>query len=534
MKFVKMWKNLCVGMAIVTCGTCLWTGCSDTGSDPKFPEVEKAELSQGDFSFSGWKLDSADLDDGLIYLSSKKDGDSILFSLPDTSGRWTYYLAKDNDPVDPELGEKLEEGSVIDLDGSDRFAFVALDSYNRIAGVWTVVILQKASSSSAKSETAESSSGTSKNSSASESSSSSVSGGENSGNSSSSSVIGSSGDGDSSGSSSASGESSGSASSGIKLADLSVESGTVTVTDNKVYVEVPYGTDLSAIALSPLEGTWDLRRSVEMQFLDAEDNLGTYSVVAGVQLPGSDFSARNDFWATTSDAMATEGSGKWLAIFTIDMISSANMSFSGEEMTLDSRVVTGAAIAGVIDGGWKLAGGFYYAGAFSGTDCASIYQAENSDAGTGDADFSVYMSHGKPFSARPTSFKVKYSYSHVAGKNANYPQKSLIYVILVSAEGKVVATGAIADDATVENTEREVNLSYGADPFGLLTGGYPVAANLELGTGNEDVESIHVMFASSAYAHVASGSAGSDNVAASSYRGGKNSSLTLDDFKLIY
>jgi hypothetical protein len=104
--------------------------------------------------------------------------------------------------------------------------------------------------------------------------------------------------------------------------------------------------------------------------------------------------------------------------------------------------------------------------------------------------------------------------------------------MLVSADSKVVATGAIMDEATVESSEKEVTLSYGADPFSLLTGVYPVAAGLELGTGDEDVASIHVMFASSAYAHVAAG--GTLGLEKKNYRGGENSSLTLDNFKLIY
>src|SRR5574344_1135705 len=39
---------------------------------------------------------------------------------------------------------------------------------------------------------------------------------------------------------------------GAKLSDLAFTGGTVTVTGNKVYVEVPYGTDISAITLAPL------------------------------------------------------------------------------------------------------------------------------------------------------------------------------------------------------------------------------------------------------------------------------------------
>jgi hypothetical protein len=103
--------------------------------------------------------------------------------------------------------------------------------------------------------------------------------------------------------------------------------------------------------------------------------------------------------------------------------------------------------------------------------------------------------------------------------------------MLVGEGGKVVATGAFSDGASTDMVTRTVQLSYGADPFGLLSGGYATAEGLTLGTGDEDVISIHVMFASSAYAHVvAGGTAGNSG----NYRGGENSSLTLDDFKLIY
>ena len=95
----------------------------------------------------------------------------------------------------------------------------------------------------------------------------------------------------------------------------------------------------------------------------------------------------------------------------------------------------------------------------------------------------------------------------------------------------MVATGAFSDDESVETKTRTVNLSYGKDPFGLLSGDYPVAEGLTLGKGDEDVTAIHVMFASSAYAHVVCGGTLGNS---GKYRGGENSALVLDDFKLIY
>ena len=520
--------------AFFACVASLWVGCSESSEKPLFPEDEISE--EMELKLSGWKVDSLDNEKLVVRVSPTKGWlDSLVIDSLALPGSSALYLAADDDLVDPALGEKLVPGTVISTKDTNQFSVVALDSYNRIAGVWLVVWKLPETPKSSDSKVASSGDAKSSSSETADSAGSSETG---SSSDSSSGESGSEGSSESAGGDSSSSEETNSSSSeaaqpqSVKLADLSVDGGTVTVEGSKVYVEMPYESDLSSIQLIPLDTTNNLIRPVEMEFEDADGNVGTYSVVAGVQLPGSDFSARNDFWATTSDAMAEEGSGK--AVFTIRMTSAANMVFSDGKMSLTSLVVTGAGDVGLfdIDGGWKLAGGFYYAGTFSGTDCASIYQAENSSAGTDDADFSVYMSHGKPFSARPNSFKVKYSYSHVAGKNTSYPQKSLIYVLLVSAGGKVVATGAIMDEAAVENSERVVNLSYGGDPFGLLTGDYPVAAGLELGTGEENVASIHVMFASSAYAHVAAG--GILGQAEKNYRGGENSSLTLDDFKLIY
>ena len=317
-----------------------------------------------------------------------------------------------------------------------------------------------------------------------------------------------------------------SASEPVKLSDLSVAKGTVTVKDSLVYVELPYGTDLSKVALLPLDTVNDLRRRVAMEFADDSGNVATYSVVAGVQLPGSDFSARNDFWATTSDAMATK---KTSAAITVS--SSVNLEFDGGIATITTREVEGKLV--IIGGSWKMAGGFYFSGEYAGETALDIYE-QGSDGGTpstGDSYIAKDMTFGKPFTARPTAFSLKYSYNHVKGESSDYPQKSLVYVMLVGKNGKVVATGAFSDDESVETKTRTVNLSYGKDPFGLLSGDYPVAEGLTLGKGDEDVTAIHVMFASSAYAHVVCGGTLGNS---GKYRGGENSALVLDDFKLIY
>ena len=534
---------------VVALWTLLVIGCSDPSDPPLFPEEEISETME--LKLSGWKVDSLDKEKLLIRVSPTKGWvDSLVIDSLSLPGSSALYLAADDDLIDPKLGEKFVPGTVVSTADTNQVSIVALDSYNRVVGVWLVIwdLPKKDSSSSSVGESSDStgtsSSGTAETSEGSSSVSgegSSVSeGGSSAGAADSSADGGSSSDSGSSGSSaeSANSTNSGSSSSesvsGVKLADLSVSSGTVTVTGTKVYVEVPYGTDLSSITLSPLNGTKDLRRPIEMQFLDAENNLGTYSVVAGVQLPGSDFSARDDFWATTSDAMATEGRATVAYVTNYRFKAEENLSENGGSLSLSSKVVTcgwGVSNA-IIDGSWKLAGGFYFAGAYSGSDAKDIYDVDYSSGtpSTDESNIAKDMTFGKPFTARPTAFTVKYSYTHEANSSSSYPQKSLVYVMLVGEGGKVVATGAFSDDASTDMTEREVQLSYGADPFGLLDG-YAVAEGLTLGTGNESVTSIHVMFASSAYAHVvAGGTAGSSG----KYRGGENSSLTLDDFKLIY
>ena len=312
----------------------------------------------------------------------------------------------------------------------------------------------------------------------------------------------------------------------MKLSELSVAKGTVTVSDSLVYVELPYGTDLSKVALLPLDTANDLRRKVEMEFADDSGNVATYSVVAGVQLPGSDFSERNDFWATTSDAMGTE---KTAALITIS--SEANLEFDGGIATITTHEVGGAFT--IIPGSWKMASGFYFSGEYAGETALDIYE-QGYTSGTPSTDCSAIandMTFGKPFTARPVAFEIKYSYHHEANKSSDYPQKSLVYVMLVGKNGKVVAAGAFSDSESTEMATRKVDFSYGKDPFGLLDGGYAVAEGLTLGKGDEDVTSIHVMFASSAYAHVVCGGTAGNS---GKYRGGENSALVLDDFKLIY
>lgn len=383
------------------------------------------------------------------------------------------YLALDDDPVDPEIDwdNPVSTGTELEI-GEEGLRLVVLDDANRVVAVWTVNLPEGESSSSV----APSSSSAEKVSSSSEKVE--ISSSEKPAESSSASVA---------------------PASSSEIASSSSE-------DASSSSEVSESSSSAESSSSVAESSSSEREEP--------------------QLPGSDFSARNDFWATTSDAMATK---KTSAAITVS--SEANLAFDGGMATITTREVGGAFT--IIPGSWKMAGGFYFAGSYAGETALDIYE-QGSDGGTpstGCSDISKDMTFGKPFTARPTAFTVKYSYSHVANKSTDYPQKSLVYVMLVGKNGKVVATGAFSDEASVEMKSRTVELSYGKDPFGLLSGEYPVAEGLSLGTGEEDVTSIHVMFASSAYAHmVCGGTAGNSG----KYRGGENSALVLDDFKLIY
>ena len=398
------------------------------------------------------------------------------------------YLALDDDPVDPEIDwdNPVSTGTELEI-GEEGLRLVVLDDANRVIAVWTVSLPEVQSSSSVVPA-------------------------------SSSAEPKSSSDAEKVSSSSEKVESS----SSEKPAESSSETSVSSSSEPSSSSVTPQDVTLSEVEGSSSSET-SVSSSAESSSSVAESSS---SEREEPQLPGSDFSARNDFWATTSDAMATK---KTSAAITVS--SEANLAFDGGMATITTREVGGAFT--IIPGSWKMAGGFYFAGSYAGETALDIYE-QGSDGGTpstGCSDISKDMTFGKPFTARPTAFTVKYSYSHVANKSTDYPQKSLVYVMLVGKNGKVVATGAFSDEASVEMKSRTVELSYGKDPFGLLSGEYPVAEGLSLGTGEEDVTSIHVMFASSAYAHmVCGGTAGNSG----KYRGGENSALVLDDFKLIY
>ena len=518
--------------------------CSEQTSAP-------AEIpALGEISFDDWKIESRDEDKHILEISPKGEyPDSLIIDSLVALGNAELYFAADADLVDPQLGKKMEAGAAISVADTNAFSIVILDEKSRVLCVWLVTwenpsmnasgessSSEKSSSSSEENLESSSSSESKEESSSSEKNSSSVEVSSSSAElvQSSSSVAESSSseelvESSSSLELSSSSLSSSSLNTNIRLSDLSVENGTINVEGNKVYVEVPYGTNLSAIKLNPLDSLNDLRSSVAMEFEDESGDLNTYNVIAGVQLPGTTFDAReSSFWATTSDAMATEVDGGFLGI---SAKSSANLSFGSSKATLTSKLIEASWT--IIPGSWKLAGGFYFTGSYSASDALHIYhQGYTSGTPSTDAsDISADMTFGKNFTARPTAFELTYSYTHVANENTTYPQKSLVYVILVSKDKKAIALGMLSDNSTVSSSTKKVELSYGSDPQGILTAGYAGTSDLTLGTGTEEVASIRVMFASSAYAHVVAGGAAGNS---DKYRGGENSELVLDNFKLIY
>ena len=522
----------------------------------------------------------------------KKHGDSVKVKTFDLLDGYSAYIVDGDDLEDPEVDweSSVKPGKNIAVPDTGFFGIVVLDDKDRVADVWKVVIKKAVSSSSTKKSSSSSvklssssakpkSSSSSKKSSSSsakpvnsssskKSSSSSVKSASSSSSkksSSSSAKPKSSSSSKKSSSSSAKPESSSSAkvesSSSEELSSSSVlevptndppiivvgppsssnseqavllrdfavavQNSSVRVEGKKVYVEVPYGTNLKTLRVLPMDTLANLERPVEMAFVDDLGVLGIYTVVAGMQLPGTTFNARDysGFWATTSDAMENT-----VTKSSIKIKSEANLEFGSSQMTISTKEVSGSWIG--IEGSWKMAGGFYFAGTYDGISAIDIYEQGYVDGtpSLNSSDISEDMSFGKPFSARPTGFDVTYSYSHVNNSNSTYPQKSLIYVMLVSSDNKVVASGVVTDNSSVGMHKAHVDLAYGSDS-GILSSSYPVASGLSVGTGAENVATIHVMFASSAYAFIVDGGmlGNSDR-----YRGGENSKLVVDDFKLVY
>ena len=507
-------KNFCIW--ILACLVLMLVACEEDSTGPKTmaPNLGTLELS-------GWTVESKDEDSHTISISpSKKWLDSIVIDSVEALGDAKLYLAADDDLYDPELGKELVSGTVISTVDTSEFSIIVLDNKNRIVVVWLVSwdspsVIASSSSNAIASEASQSSS---------------------------SEMVLSSSSAHKDSSSSSSRQSSSSEMAQLTLADLQpiVNGDTlknaVTVNGEKILINVPYslslGNALSQVRFVGMDSVLDLRTAKTLNLLSADSLLTAYRVIAGIQVLGSDFTKREDaFFATTSDAMATEGSVQVVANYTFT--ATANLVENGESISLSSEIVS-CAWAGIL-GAKKLATGIYFAGTYAGQNAMNIYDV-NYTSGTPStdlSDISSQMTFGREFTARPSAFELTYSYVHVANSNSSYPQKALAYVILVSKDSKAVAIGAFTLDASAEGTST-TELSYGADPDAVLSAGYVGTSDLTLGTGREDVASIRVVFASSAYAHVVAGGTTVMNDPAIEYRGGEGSTLTLENWKLIY
>lgn len=496
-----MTKRIC--LLLFLCAT-IFVACVD---DAREPEPVRPAFLQIDFA--GFHEESVDSSGHVIRIAPDKAWtDSLVVEKAETSGGARLFLAVDPDPISPELGAELVVGTVISIRDTADFSFAVLNSLNCIVAVWRVAWEFPASPSSSFSSSSHTESSSSPGISESSSSSESFEV-----------------------ESSSAAESSSSSAACPRLSELSFENGTISVSGKRIYVELPYPSDLSRVRLFPMDSLVDLRRETEMTLLDSAGNEIAYKVIAGSQLPGSDFNARDtSFWATTSDAMGTDGSATVLGTYTFT--SSENLVEKDSFLEISTKEV--ACAWGSIAGGWKIASGFYFTGSYSGKDARDIYDRSyvKGTPSTDTSDISLDMAFGKPFTGRPSAFELSYAYSHVANSSEDFPQKSLAYVVLLDAGGKAVAVGMVSDSATVAWTTKTVALSYGADPDGLLSGGYAGLSDVSLGTGEEDVASIRVLFASSAYAHVVAG--GTAAVKAKNYRGGEGSSLSIKNFRLIY
>jgi len=511
----------CVALAFVACS--------------QVAETEPVEIpGLSDVSFVGWTVDEIDYDKHVINVSP--DGtwlDSLVVEHVDAEGDAEFFLAADDDLVDPSLGEKMKKGTSVSTMDTTSFSFMVLDGQSRVLEVWLVQWKTPLSSSSQKN----SSSSSKKN-----RSSSSLLNGKSSESKGKSSEKDSS---DSSAVSATSEASSTSSKSSVKSSAGSAASTTPTTSSSKLSSATSSATGTSS-ATSSAESAKSANSRAQSESSSGKSSavsaassatssaisagssaaFSSTSKIAETQLPGSDFNARNDFWATIGNASMSEGES---GLYKIK--SEESFTENGYSITLTTREVSCALIG--ITGGWKMVTGLYFVGDYSGKTALDIYEQgyKSGTPSTSDSDISQDMTFGKPFTARPSAFELTYSYTHVANSNKTYPQKSLAYVILVGKNNEAIAVGAISDSESVSTTTRRVPLSYGDDPDGILLAGYAGTSDLTLGTGDENVASIRVLFASSAYAHiVAGGTVGN----ADKYRGGKNSSLTLENFKLIY
>lgn len=486
------------------------TSCSDEST------TSAKETSLQELSFVGFETVSMNDSTQTILIAKEGEyGDSLIVDFVKLTEGMTLYLAADDDPNDPELGERLEETSVIDVTGITSFNVVVLDANRRIDAIWTVIIQEQNASSSS---VAKSSSSRVASSSSEIHSSSSISVP-------SSSVL-----------SSSSAEILSSENTVLSFV-VGAVSGVIDTTAKSIYVELAYGDDLSAVAatvsvsegaVSSYEGAEDLRSPHAFTVTAENGTVAHWTVKAGVQLPGSDFNtwannkvAPNSFWGTSSDAMATTTSA-----IVYSYSSEANLTQVSGAAQLETKAIKAA--TGIITWKSKIATGILFVGSFeTGIKTGNLYKDATDFSQA--ANLLDYMTLGKEFTGRPTSFTVEYSYSPVT--ESGIAQKGLIYVMLVNKESKtIVASGAILPTTKVTSTTQTIALNYGDASW--MTSDLPVPTGMTVGTGDEEVTSIYVIFASSAYAHIIGlVGAGNGDIGA---KGVAGSTLSIGDFKLVY
>jgi hypothetical protein len=513
----KLFSLLLLGALMVL------ASCSDEST------ISAEETSLLELSFVGFETVSMNDSTQTILIAKEGEyGDSLIVDFVKLSEGMTLYLAADDDPNDPELGVRLEETSVIDVTGITTFNVVVLDGNRCIDAIWTVTIQGKSVSSSSVAKSSSSifvsSSSVMMSSSSNRLSSSSVS------------VSSSSIPSSSSVSSSSSAEILSSENSVLSFV-VGAVSGVIDTTAKSIYVELAYGADLSAVAATisvsagavcGYEEVEDLR-SPHVFTVTAEDgSVAHWTVKAGYQLPGSDFEtwadnkvAPNSFWGTSSDAMATSESA---VVYSYS--SEANLTPGSGSAILETKAIKAA--TGTITWKSKIATGILFAGTFTADVTAGDLYKHATDFSQA-ANLLDYMSIGKEFTGRPISFTVEYSYSPVT--ESGIDQKGLIYVMLVNkASNTIVASGAILPATKVTSTIQTIPLNYGDASW--MTTDLPVPMGMSVGTGQEEVTSIYVVFASSAYAHIIGlAGAGEGDIGA---KGVAGSTLSISDFKLVY
>lgn len=327
---------------------------------------------------------------------------------------------------------------------------------------------------------------------------------------------------------------------GILLKDVSVENAELEVNDNRIYIELPYGSDLSQVNVVPLENAIDLRRETVLEFVDETGTLKEYSVIAGTQLPGFD---DKTFWGSISDALATTAAEN-----SIHIESAANALISKSRVELETVELFGSwnfGALGNIKGCQKAVTGILFTGSFTGKNAADLYDPSKGTECKDSYDFATMIKFGEGegsegtkqvFKGRPKSFEISYTYTLPDGASNDY-QQALMYVMLVGENNVVVATGAVLEkDLQESGISRSVKLEYGKDSYGLLSNKFPKATDLELGTGDEEVTGIYVVFASSALANTVAHYY-YNWVFGQSYGpafGDVGAKLSVSEFKLVY